>query len=390
MTKPLTKEQEDYLNHLYYQQYFMFGRDRIYQRAKEDNIKISLRQIMNWLKNQEVHQLFTKTYKTKNIKSTIMKEPNKQIAIDLIDMTKYEYDNYKYIFTAIDLFSKKVYATALYTKDKAYLGLIDLIDKMDDHISSIRSDNGTEFTNEKFTDILEENNIKQVLSRPHAPQSNGNIERFNGTIKKLIKMYMKSNNTYDWVKVLPQLIDNYNNSVNSVTKKIPNDITVDDHKEIENNIKESVTKERSQDTIKFNVNDRVRIKLEIPNDDGELWSKKIYKIIEVNKPKTRVSSVYYSLLGIRKRFYNNDLQLINSVENKINEEEEFVVSRIIRPYMQNNKQYYLIKWKGYSDKYNTYEPRNRLMEDIPKLINRFEKKHNVVWHKDKVTFDEEK
>lgn len=387
MTKPLTKEQEDYLNHLYYQQYFMFGRDRIYERTKEDNIKISLRQIMNWLKNQEVHQLFTKTYKTKNIKSTILKAPNKQIAIDLIDMTKYEFNDYKYIFTAIDLFTKKVYASALHTKDKAYLGLIDLIDEVNEPISSIRSDNGLEFTSGKFSDILEENNIKQVLSRPHAPQSNGNIERFNGTIKKLIKMYMKSNNTYDWVGVLPKLIDNYNNSVNSVTKKIPNDITVDDHKEIENNIKENVTKERSQDKIKFSVNDRVRVKLEIPNDDGELWSKKIYKIIEVNKPKTRVSSVYYSLLGIRKHFYNNDLQLINSVENKINEDEEFIVSRIIEPHVQDNKQYYLIKWKGYTNKYNTYEPRDKLMEDIPKMIRTYEKKHNVEWSDNKVTYD---
>ena len=104
----LTKEQPDYLNDLYYKQHYYFGRDKIYERIKRDDEKITKVKLMNWLKDQQLHQLYTPTYKTKNIKTTILNKPNQQIGIDLIDMTKYEYDNYKYIFTVIDLFSKKV------------------------------------------------------------------------------------------------------------------------------------------------------------------------------------------------------------------------------------------------------------------------------------------
>ena len=38
------------------------------------------------------------------------------MAIDLINMENYMYDNYKYILTGIDLFSKKSYAIPLEDK----------------------------------------------------------------------------------------------------------------------------------------------------------------------------------------------------------------------------------------------------------------------------------
>ena len=88
-------------------------------------------------------------------------------------MAKYEYDNYKYIFTAIDLFSKKSYAYPLFNKNDAYKALRKLIRDSKGQISSIRSDRGSEFIDNKFKSILEDNNIKQILSLVHKPQSNG-------------------------------------------------------------------------------------------------------------------------------------------------------------------------------------------------------------------------
>ena len=50
-------------------------------------------------------------------------------------------------------------------------------------IRAIRSDNGSEFTNNKFKFFLKENDIKQILSEAGKPHSNGMIERANATIK---------------------------------------------------------------------------------------------------------------------------------------------------------------------------------------------------------------
>src|SRR5690606_34268478 len=52
----------------------------------------------------------------------------------------------------------------------------------------------------------------------------GMIERFNRTIRDKIKIFMKLHKTKTWYKVLPDLLQNYNNSEHSVINKAPNDV----------------------------------------------------------------------------------------------------------------------------------------------------------------------
>ena len=40
------------------------------------------------------------------------------------------------------------------------------------------------------------------------------------------------------------------------------------------------------------------------------------------------------------------------------------------------KVYYTVKWKGYPSSQNTEEPRASLIEDVPDIVNEFEKKYN--------------
>ena len=112
-----------------------------------------------------------------------------------------------------------------------------------------------------------------------------------------------------------------------------------------------------------------------------------YIIDKVNVTKSRVSSDYYQLKGDNKNYYNNDLQLINNIDNKIDNNELFILSKMIESKIIDGEKYYLIKWKGYRIKHNTYEPRNSLIEDIPKLIKRYEKKHKVIRNGNKVIYD---
>ena len=53
--------------------------------------------------------------------------------------------------------------------------------------------------------------------------------------------------------------------------------------------------------------------------------------------------------------------------------EEYVVEKVKRKRMtQEGKEMYLIKWEGYSESENTWEPKEYL--NCPKLIAKFEKK----------------
>ena len=55
--------------------------------------------------------------------------------------------------------------------------------------------------------------------------------------------------------------------------------------------------------------------------------------------------------------------------------EKFEISKILDFKRKNGKDYYFIKWKGFKD--TTYEPYDILIIDVPKMINAYDKKHNI-------------
>ena len=80
------------LQDLYYNKQFTFGRDKLfhYIRQNHEDVKVSRRQVMDFLKSQEIHQLNNKHSKAKNIKSTLLKAPHRILAIDLVDLQNFK------------------------------------------------------------------------------------------------------------------------------------------------------------------------------------------------------------------------------------------------------------------------------------------------------------
>ena len=54
-------------------------------------------------------------------------------------------------------------------------------------IKVIRSDNGTEYTSEKFNKFCEDAGIDHQLTAPYTPQQNGVVERKNRTIMEMTR-----------------------------------------------------------------------------------------------------------------------------------------------------------------------------------------------------------
>jgi hypothetical protein len=381
--KPLTNEQIEYLKELYYKEHNFFGRDRLYEKIKADKQHISRRQLYVWLDAQDIHQKFSRVFRPRVIKSTILSKPNVQVGIDLIDMSRVAYNGFKWILTCIDLYSKKGYAIAIKSKEASDVanGFKEILNQIGHPISAVRSDNGSEFKSE-LTELLKSKGIKQIFSLPYTPQSNGQVERFNQTLKRQLRMILISQGTKDWNTYIQQVCDNYNNSVQNTTKRTPDSIT-EAEPAVKENITKSVLKNKKLVNPTMKVGDKVRI-VEQDEDTGVNWSKAIYTIVQVNKPKSNISYPTYKIdkPNNKKMFYQNDLLLVNEVHNELPEQKDVLkVKRILEPKLTHGEPSYLVKWEKRKTPEITL--RENLKEDVPKLLERFEKANKVIWNKNK-------
>lgn len=392
MAPPLKKEEESLLYDLYYNKKFNFGRDKIFKYLQSQGSDISRRQVSDWLGKQEVNQLYAPSEKHKVIQSTILSRPLQQIGIDLIDMQNNEYKGYRYILTAIDLYSKKAWAIPLKNKEDTTVAeaFVDIAESIAEAITTVRSDNGSEFISNEFKKVLNDLGIKQVLGLPGKPESNGNIERFNGILKRSIGKVLTVENSKDWVSIIPQLIKNYNDSYQRTIKTTPTEASTVPSDKIKENIKKAVLSKRDKQEPKFELEDRVRLKLDDIGKGRPNFTKTIFMIYKRHKPKNNIASPYYfvsSLDGKKKyteKLYDNDLVLANTVENETKADEKFEISKLIKPMIKKGVNGYLVRWKYYTEADDTFESRDKLLEDVPKMVHEFEKKHKVIFESNKI------
>ena len=386
MTPPITKNHLQQLNKEFYENLNFFGRDKLYNLRRDkygEDKSPSRRQVADWLKQQEINQIYAPSKgKPKDIKSS-MTTPNKIIAMDLVNMEKFEVRGYKYLLNCIDMSSRFIYSVALKnkTENEVLNGFKKIYNKS--KIKAVRSDNGSEFINKKFKDYLEKNGIKQILSEASKPQSNGMIERANATIKELIEKSIEMDENFDWIKNLDKLISNINNSQHRITGFTPKEIQTafknDDNDILEKAYeKEMKIKKPNISKEVFEIGDLVRI--HTPSDKTrQVWSNEVYKIERVYKPKKAYSVYEYKLDAFKDRFKEEELlKIVGDPQNKIMRTIKFVVSKLIKPVIQNNKAYYEVQWKGYRD--TTLEPRDNLLKDVAKMVNQFEKKNKIKFY----------
>jgi len=78
--------------------------------------------------------------------------------------------------------------------------------------SRILSDRGTPFHNKLVSELCQLFGVRQLLTAAYRPQSNGLVERFNGTLKTTILALETEFNT-QWIHVLQPAVFAYNTSI---------------------------------------------------------------------------------------------------------------------------------------------------------------------------------
>ncbi len=283
-TPELTKEQDKLLKKLYYDDKLMFGRDKIYKyiTAHHPEAKISRRQVMNYLQNQEAYQRNIRPPTRKTTRAVLTTKAG-FLQIDCAEVSANN-RGFKYYISAIDVFTKQCNAIAL--RGFSILRVMERLLKPFDKVSVIQSDNGSNFTDAKFRDYLETKGIKQLLSKEYSPWTNGAIERMNLTIKRLIAQIFVATNKKEWVKYLPKIVENINSTYSFATKQTPNDIVNDkDTKEqAQATLEAKFNKNPKNNQLKdFNVGDNVRVVLKKTITDKKsvlTYTEEVYTIVK--------------------------------------------------------------------------------------------------------------
>ena len=150
-------------------------------------------------------------------------------SLDILDLKDYGPENnrgYRYVLVVIDNFSKFGWTTSLKNKNAQTIkdSFENILISSKRSPNLIESDRGKEFYNIIFQDFLNKNNIK-LYSRN---SSYGAVfaERFNKTIRDLLKRPIFEKGDGNWINILDTITKQYNNRIHSSTKLSPKDASL--------------------------------------------------------------------------------------------------------------------------------------------------------------------
>ncbi|CAG2207589.1 unnamed protein product [Mytilus edulis] len=85
----------------------------------------------------------------------------------------------------------------------------------------IHSDQGRQYESNLFHEMCRVLNIKKTRTTPYHPQSDGMVEKFNGTLAKMLSAYVNDNHD-DWDEYLPYVMMAYRSAEHETTGYTPN------------------------------------------------------------------------------------------------------------------------------------------------------------------------
>ena len=250
-----------------------------------------------------------------------------------------ENEGYKFLLLVIDTFSK--YGWIIPLKDKKGETVAKELEELfkERKPGKLWTDKGKEFYNKDVKDLVE-------LYSTENEEKSSIAERWIRTMKEKMWKYFSDSNTYKYIDVLPDLVEDYNNTVHSSTKLTPIEAS---KKKNELVVWRNLYPDRYKqyDIIpKFSVGDEVRItkkKKVFEKGYTTRWTEEIFTITEIQD----TNPVTYKLADlkgeeIKGTFYEPELQKT--------EQQIFRIEKVIEKEKGRSK----VKWKGYSDKFNSW------------------------------------
>ena len=141
--------------------------------------------------------------------------PWQDLAIDFKDLP-----DGSYLCVVVDYFSRYIEVSVMKSiTTKTTCVFLDEIFTRHGFPYSITSDQGTQFTSKEFAEYCAKNGIRHYTTITYWPQANGEVERQNRSLQKIIQITQLKKG--DWRKELLQYLLMYRSTAHSVTGKSP-------------------------------------------------------------------------------------------------------------------------------------------------------------------------
>ena len=355
---------DEYLTQLYYnpkRSGALGGVERLYRDVKKDGkYDISRAQLKKWLMKQDTYTLHKPARRHYKRNRIIVGGIDELWQMDLADMQTMaaENDGYRYLLVCIDVFSKYLWVIPL--KNKTGPALVTAFKKIlesDRKPEKIQTDQGTEFFNEHFKELMKKEEIH--LYNTYNETKASVVERVIRTLKTRMWRYFTAKKTMRYIDILQDLVDSYNRSKHRSIQKKPINVTQKNEREVWHTLYGEREKEGPV-KYKFEVGDQVRIsKMKRRFEKGYLpnFSKEIFT---VSQQIPRHPPVYklkdYDQEELSGTFYNEKLQKV------IKEDDVYEVEKVLKTCGKGKNKEVLVKWLGYPAKFNSWIPASEVKD----------------------------
>ena len=336
------------------------GKSAFLRALKSRGTKVSRQDVDKYLMNEETYTLHRpnrKKYKRNQVIVSGIDDTFQADLIDVSNISRFNDDN-KFILTCIDVFSKYTWVVPIKRKGaQDVLAAFKTIFQDGRVPKRLQTDEGNEFMNRALRAYLEKLGIKIYIL--NSEMKAAVVKRLNRTLKEKMWRYFTHTQNYRYIEVLPDLVYSYNNTYHRTIKTSPSQVT----KKNEDKIWEIMYGHRKDMPLensiefKFKVGDLVRIsKVKMIFDKGYTanWTREIFKIYERlprRPPVYRIADTHPTkpevIDGV---FYEENLQKITKTD------DIYYVEKILKERVIRGKKEAYIKWLGYPDKYNSWEP----------------------------------
>ena len=317
------------------------------QRSISD---VSDNDIRRFLSEQPTYTLHRNVQRKFRRRRVFSKGINDLFQIDLVDLSSLApyNDNYRYLLTCIDVFSKVAQVIPVKTKNASAVRDAFSMMLLDRQPNFLQTDKGTEFLNAIFQRLLADNNIRHYTSE-NTEIKCAVVERFNRTLMTKLFRYFTYKNTRRYLDVLPDIVKSYNSTYHRSIKMAPNRVNLENEDIVRSRLYPPKPKKVK---YKFKLNDVVRLsnyKQAFSKGYTQKWTIELFKIAERHPTDPPTYSVEdYAGERIKGKFYSLELQKVR--DTGLHRVEKILKTRNI----VGGKKEHFVQWEGWPEKFNSW------------------------------------